>query len=177
MDWKKTDLEEVLRRLGGVKPKCPDGSPQFRAVETGAMALLFLVGKAQRAWFLRHYRGKVLRTAYQRAHYEYLLAEEALAAVKPDERSGDEVTDWVEVLQRLNDLGSQYPKGSPTSKALETIADAVVSVSTDAVRARFIRFLQSRDEPMKEHQEKWHTIAMGEEKPDDGDSNRGQGGG
>jgi len=170
VDWEGIDFGEVTRNLEAVEQECPDGSPQSRAVKIGVVAFIFLVGEAQRAWFLKHYQEDTPLTAYQRAHYEYMVAEEEHAAVETDAGRGDEATDLGEVLQRLNNLASQYPKGSPSSRAIDTIAEAVVSVSVDAVRARFIRFLQSRDDPMKEHQEKWHKIAKGEKNPTNGDS-------
>ena len=102
-------------------------------------------------------------TARQRAIHESILAEQEQERADLEANAGkeEESIDLDEALPQLKRLALPYPEDSPVSKAVGLVAEAVVSVSEEAVRRRFIRYLRSHDSPLGKREVEWRDFLMG----------------
>jgi len=87
--WEKVDLEGVAHILASIAEKYPSDSPEYKAIELAAKALLFVMLEAAHERFVRFMEKEAMpMSEHERKHYEYIMGE--LRSLRMGGRSSEE---------------------------------------------------------------------------------------
>lgn len=156
VDWTTVDLEAIIKDAGDIIPRHCSGEAEVRSVRVGITAVGFLVGIAQRSWFLRRIETRQ-RPLHPReaAYHKYLISEQEYIS---DERNAMENIDLDEVLAHLACVSAACSADPLVCESASHLRNAVTAIKCSTLHKQFLRFVKLTSGPPTTYQEEYKNF-------------------